>query len=965
MDDLKERLMRTDALHRAIFNSVNFSYIATDATSLIQIFNVGAERMLGYPAADAVGKMFPGDMADPQELLDRAKLLSEEFGSPIAPGFEALVYKAAHGIEDIYELTYIRQNGSRFAAVVSVTALRDESGAIIGYLLIGTDNTARKKLEDERVLVAQRLNDLQIYTRSLFESNVDALTVVNSDGFITDVKTQMQTLTGCSQSELIGSTFSLYFTDPKRANAAIAQALKEKKLKNFQLTACAKDGTETVVSCNATTFYDANDNLQGIFAAARDITERIKAEESIQAASVFSIAREGIMITAADGAIINVNDAFTDITGYSRGEVLGHNPRLLNADVQNKEFYKTMFQALDKQGHWSGEIWDRHKNGHHIALMENIVAVRDTRGHITQYVSLFTDITRLKAHQDQLLHLAQYDWLTNLPNRVLLADRLVANMAQVKRHAGELLAVVFIDLDAFKGINDNHGHQVGDQLLIALAERMQQTLRVGDTLARIGGDEFVAVLLDLPDVAASVPMLTRLLAAVSEPVPVRDLTLQLTASLGITFYPQADEVDAEQLIRQADQAMYLAKQSGKNRYHVFDAVQDRSVREHYEHLKQLRQALSQNEFVLHYQPKVNMRTGQLIGAEALIRWQHPERGLLLPSAFLPAIEDHPLSIEIGEWVINAALSQLSLWRGEGLQMPVSVNIGARQIKQESFVGRVREILAAYPNVKPGDLQMEVLETCAFEHLNRVSDVIEACRQLGVPFALDDFGTGYSSLTYLKRLPVSLLKIDQSFVANMLDDADDLAILTSVVGLAGAFRRQVIAEGVESLAHGEMLLQLGCDLAQGNGIAPAMPAADVPNWSAAWRPDASWASLAVVNREDLPLLFARAEHFARVEAVEQVLQGELKDLPHLNHQPCHFGEWLQGKDMANPQARTALENIKPLHHQLHALENELLEVHAQGRGPEVRARLGELHGLRDALFTQLKTLSPLRSSASSC
>ena len=424
-------------------------------------------------------------------------------------------------------------------------------------------------------------------------------------------------------------------------------------------------------------------------------------------------------------------------------------------------------------------------------------------------------------------------------------------------------------------------------------------------------------------------------------------------------------MDAEQLIRQADQAMYLAKQSGKNRYHVFDAVQDRSVREHYEHLKQLRQALSQNEFVLYYQPKVNMRTGQLIGAEALIRWQHPERGLLLPGVFLPAIDDHPLAIEVGEWVIHAALKQMSRWHDLGLKIQISVNVGARQLKQDNFVARVREILAAYPAIQPGDLQMEVLETCAFEHLNRVSDVIEACRQLGVPFALDDFGTGYSSLTYLKRLPVSLLKIDQSFVANMLDDADDLAILTSVVGLASSFRRQVIAEGVESLAHGEMLLQLGCDLAQGNGIAPAMPAADVPNWSAAWRPDASWAGLPVVNREDLPCLFARAEHFARVEAVGEVLQGEIKDIPHLNHQPCHFGVWLKAQDTASPQVQTALQQIDPLHRQLHALEQSLLDIHKQGRGAEAKARVGELHGLRDDLFVQLKTLAQVRSSASFC
>jgi len=965
MAPLGLRLMKTDALHHAIFNSVNFAYIATDTTSLIQIFNVGAEHMLGYTAAEVVGKMFPGEMADPQELIDRAKHLSEEFGTPIAAGFEALVYKALRGIDDVYELTYLRKDGSRLPAMLSVTALRDVAGAIIGYLLIGSDNTVRKQLEDERQKVGHRLSDLQVYTRSLFEVSIDALTVVSVAGIITDVNAQMEVLTGFGRAELIGSPFKRYFTDQKRAQAAIQRVLEEKKLSNYELTACAKDGTETVVSCNASVCYDHNGELQGIFTAARDISERIKVEESIQAASVFNIAREGIMITAADGAIINVNDAFSQITGYSRDDVLGKNPRLLNAGVQPPEFYKTMFQALTRQGHWSGEFWDRRQNGELVALAATIVAVRNTQGHVKQYVSLFTDITQLKAHQDQLQHLAQFDGLTNLPNRVLLADRLVASMAQVKRHAGELLAVVFIDLDAFKAVNDNHGHQVGDELLIAIAERMQKTLRVGDTLSRIGGDEFVAVLLDLTNVAASVPMLTRLLAAVSEPVPVGDLTLQLTASLGITFYPQADEVDAEQLIRQADQAMYLAKQSGKNRYHVFDAVQDRSVRAHYEHLKQLRRALSQNEFVLYYQPKVNMRTGQLIGAEALIRWQHPERGLLLPMAFLPAIEDHPLAIEIGEWVIHAALTQATFWHTMGLTIPVSVNIGARQIKQASFVDRVREILAAYPSIQPGELQMEVLETCAFENLNRVSAVIEACRQLGVNFALDDFGTGYSSLTYLKRLPVTLLKIDQSFVANMLDDADDLAILTSVVGLAGAFRRQVIAEGVESLAHGEMLLQLGCDLAQGNGIAPAMPAADFPSWLAAWRPDASWAGLTVVNGEDLPLLFARAEHFARVKAVGEVLQGELKDIPPLNHQPCHFGAWLKVQDPASPQLQATLEQIEPLHRQLHALEQALLDSHAQGRCQEAQARVGELHGLRDDLFAQLKTLAQVRSSASFC
>ena len=451
------------------------------------------------------------------------------------------------------------------------------------------------------------------------------------------------------------------------------------------------------------------------------------------------------------------------------------------------------------------------------------------------------DITQRKEHQRQLEHMAHYDVLTDMPNRALLADRLGQGMAQAQRR-GQKLAVVYLDLDGFKAINDQHGHAAGDQLLIAVATRMKQALREVDTLARIGGDEFVAVLVDLVDADASLPMLTRLLAAASQPVQFGDLILRVSASLGVTFYPQAQDAEADQLLRQADHAMYQAKVSGKNRVQVFDAEQDSSLRDHHESLENIRQALSNDEFVLYYQPKVNMRTGAVIGAEALIRWQHPLRGLLAPANFLPVIEDHPLAVDIGEWVIHRALSQMEVWHADGLAVPVSVNIGARQLQQANFVLRLRDLLAAHPKVKPGDLELEVLETSALEDLEHVSGVMESCRAMGVTFALDDFGTGYSSLTYLKRLPVTLLKIDQSFVRDMLDDPDDLAILEGVIGLAGAFHRQVIAEGVETVAHGAMLLQLGCELAQGYGIARPMPAAALPGWAAAWQPDPAWVHL---------------------------------------------------------------------------------------------------------------------------
>ena len=572
------------------------------------------------------------------------------------------------------------------------------------------------------------------------------------------------------------------------------------------------------------------------------VTTLREAEAKLQlAASVFNSAREAIVITNVTGEVMDVNQAFSYITGFDREEALGRNPRFLGSGVKHQNFYATLWRDLTDKGHWYGEIWNRHKNGTLYAAMQTISAVRSSDGQVTHYLALFSDITASKNHQIALEHIAHYDSLTNLPNRVLMADRLQQGIVQAQRR-GQLLAVAYLDLDGFKTINDQHGHEVGDKLLISVSSRMKQTLREGDTLARMGGDEFVAVLVDLANSAYALPMLSRLLTAIAQPVQIGNLTLQVSASLGVTFYPQQEDVEADQLLRQADQAMYLAKVAGKNRLHVFDSEQDRSARGHHESLKNIRLALQRDEFLLYYQPKVNMRTGRVVGAEALIRWQHPEQGLLPPATFLPVIEDHSLAIEIGEWVINTALTQIEQWQVQGLQMPVSVNVGAHQLQHPLFTGRLRELLAAHPTLKPGLLELEVLETSALADIESVSRVIKACGDMGVMFALDDFGTGYSSLSYLKRLQVNLLKIDQSFVRDMLVDPDDLAILKGVIGLATAFRRQVIAEGVETVAHGRLLLQLGCDLAQGYGIARPMPAHELPAWVLAWQTQADWCEL---------------------------------------------------------------------------------------------------------------------------
>lgn len=555
------------------------------------------------------------------------------------------------------------------------------------------------------------------------------------------------------------------------------------------------------------------------------------------AASVFSHAREGILITDAQANIVDVNETFTHITGYSRSEVLGQNPSLLQSGRHGRAFYEQLWNDLKAKGFWTGEIWNRRKNGEIFAEMQTISTVYDRTGKPTNYVSLFTDITQLKEHQQQLEYSAHYDALTRLPNRLLLADRL--KQAQVRCHRmNTSLAVLYIDLDGFKSINDNHGHEVGDQLLISVANRWSATLREGDTLARIGGDEFIVILVDLEHSNDYEYILQRLLQAAAEPVNINQQMLRVSASIGVTIYP-TDGPDADQLVRHADQAMYLAKQAGKNCFHLFDVAKDVAVKIHRESIEHIRKGMDKKEFVLYYQPKVNMRTGEVIGLEALIRWQHPERGLLLPSAFLPIIEDHVLSIELGEWVIDQALAQLSEWRAQKLNLSVSLNVGALQLQQKNFVVRMIEQLADHPDVPADSLELEILETSALEDINDIAELMRQCRQLGVHFAVDDFGTGYSSLTYLKRLPAELLKIDQSFVRDMLDDPDDLAIVKGVIGLARAFHRNVIAEGVETIAHGELLLAQDCELAQGFGIARPMPACLIPEWVATWRPDEAW------------------------------------------------------------------------------------------------------------------------------
>ncbi len=660
--------------------------------------------------------------------------------------------------------------------------------------------------------------------------------IIHDEGQILECNTGLSDMTGFSYKELINMN-GLELIAPECIET-VFDKMRIDYTQSYEVIGMRRDGSQYPLAIKGKNIVYKERNARVI--EFLDITERKKTEEQLRlAASVFTHAREGIIITDASGTIIDVNDTFTHITGYSREEAIGENPRILRSGRHDQAFYTEMWTSLLNKKQWSGEIWNERKNGELFAELVTISAVTDPKGQTQSYVALFSDITPMKNHQQQLEHIAHYDTLTNLPNRILLADRLYHAMTQSDRR-GQSLAVAYLDLDGFKTVNDSYGHDVGDELLIELSTLMNKCLRDGDTLARIGGDEFVAVLVDIEEMSQCTLVLERLLQASMSPITIKNNTLQVSTSIGVTLYPQ-DGVDADQLMRHADQAMYIAKQTGKNRYHLFDIHKDKSIQTQRETIEHIKRGLDQHEFVLHYQPKVNMRTGAIFGAEALIRWQHPERGLVYPNDFLPIIDNHPISLEIGEWVIDTALAQMAKWQSTGLNMPVSINIDAFQLQQRDFISKLSDALKKHPMISPNSLQLEILETSALGDLVEVLTIMKSCIDIGVSFSLDDFGTGFSSLTYLKRLPVDQLKIDQSFVRDMLVDPDDRAIVVGVISLASAFSRQVIAEGVETIDHGTQLLSMGCDLAQGYGIARPMPAEDLPKWVAEWSPDVAWKS----------------------------------------------------------------------------------------------------------------------------
>ena len=558
----------------------------------------------------------------------------------------------------------------------------------------------------------------------------------------------------------------------------------------------------------------------------RDIGERKQAEERLRlAGAVLEGARESIVVTDPDGHILAVNPAFTTLTGYREAESLGRNPRFLQSDYHTDTYFAALWQTVRREGAWQGEFRGRSKTGGLFTVLATVSEVRDA-AEVTHYVLIATDITHLRAAEQRIEHLAYYDALTNLPNRTLLAQRAELALA-LAAHREEALTLLLIDLDRFKEINDSVGHHEGDALLIQVAERIKALLCETDTVCRVGGDEFVLL---LPDTGQSgaLEWANQLMRVFHQPFAVAGHSLQATVSIGIALYPH-DGATFDDLLKNADTALYRAKQEGRNHAVFYAREMNVATFERLVLESELRRAIEAGQLCAYFQPKVRLIDGTSIGAEALVRWLHPDHGLIPPGRFIPVAEASDLIVAIGDWMLEAVCRQLAIWQAAGLPpVSVAVNLAARHFRDPNLIGRIQDLLSVYGLV-PQALALELTESTLLETGAQTLETLRALQQLGVGLAIDDFGTGYSSLGYLKRLPIDALKIDQSFVRDLVTDADDRILAATIVTLGHSLGLKVVAEGVETEEQRRFLIEKGCDLAQGYLFSPPLPADEFVEW----------------------------------------------------------------------------------------------------------------------------------------
>ncbi|HPH12634.1 MAG TPA: EAL domain-containing protein [Burkholderiaceae bacterium] len=830
---------------------------------------------------------------------------------------------------------------------------------------------AFNNMADELQKLLQSLNESEATFRRLFEDAHDPVMLIKKGRIIACNLAALMQLGFSSRQQLLNHTFqdiSPRFQPDGRFSsekaAEIMATTEQVGHQRFDWIHLKKDGTVVPVEVTLTSIQMKGSVV--LHALLRDMTQRFEQARVIAAVqnqlqATLDAIPDLLFEVGLDGLIHGLHSGREDLLTAPSSSIVGKRA----AQVLPAEAASEVMLAL-KEAHELGQ-----SQGHQYALelpqgrvwFELSVARKPVEeGHDPRFILLARDITDRRQRMDEVSWQAGHDALTGLPNRALLADRFTRAMASTQRQ-GCLLAVCMLDLDGFKPVNDTFGHEAGDMLLVELSERLARAVRGEDTVARLGGDEFVLLLGDLKDIGETELMLRRIQDAMAAPYAIEGEKILISASIGVAVYP-LDESDPDTLLRHADLAMYQAKDEGRNRHHIFDVALDREGLNHRQQIERIKQAFENGEFRVYYQPKVNMRTGRVVGMEALLRWQHPENGVVRPLEFLPLVEHASLIVDIGEWVASEALAQIERWSAQGRIWPVGVNIAARHFQHPDFLPRLKAILDRHPDVPPNMLELEIVESAALGDIQHVGRLVLACQQeLGVRFALDDFGTGYSSLTYLKRLSTNTLKVDQSFVRDMLDDQEDLALVEAVISLASVFNRSIVAEGVETSEHGIMLMRLGCDIAQGDSIAPAMLPDPVWAWAEQFVPDPHWAIWANVpwQLDDFPLLLAHRDLAKWKQRVTMAVTDPsslngAQQLPDQHH--GRFSIWYANRGRTRYGYLPAFSAIEPVQDTMYRLSHDITSTGLSGgyeaASAEKLQRLEDLHGQLAKLVTDLQS-----------
>lgn len=804
-------LRRNEEKFRALFEQAGgFNMILDpnrdDGIPIIVEANEAACLAHGYTRDEFVGlPIFELDSVETKHLV-KTRIAEIMLGNPI-----------------YFESHHLRKDGSKF--VVAVNAKRVDIGDDPPLILATEyDITERKQAEKD-------LKDSEIRFRAIFDQAAVGIARVATDGQWLDVNQKLCEIVGYPEDQLLTKKFQditypedlaedLGLFQKTLAGTSDAYAMDKRFLRR---------SGDLVWVHHTISLVRADDKAPLYFIAViEDINERKRAEEKLrEAAAVFRSTGEGVTITDKEGTILDVNDAFIRITGYSREEAIGSNPRILKSGRHDENFYKDMWGQLLKQGHWHGEIWNRTKSGAVFPEILTISAVENKRGEVTGYVAVFADITSLKSTEARLDHLAHHDPLTDLPNRMLFRDRLKHGLAGAERKNSKI-AVIFLDLDHFKNVNDTLGHGVGDQLLIEIARRMKMLIRVGDTVGRISGDEFCLLFEDLKSTADAVPLVEKLLSVFVNPFEVHGHILRMSGSIGVVLYPDNSK-DPDALLSFADAAMYEAKEAGRNTYRFYTKALTEQALEYGFVQSALREAMERAQFFLVYQPQINLNTNALVGLEVLVRWQHPERGLIPPTKFIPVAEQSGLIRDLGAWILRSACAQGRAWLDEKRDFGrIFVNVAGPQLHDARFIQLVSDCLKE-TGLPAERLGLEVTESFVMRASDHATEVLSQLRDIGIELAIDDFGTGYSSLSYLKALPINKLKIDQSFVRDIPADPNDMAIAEAVIAMGRALKLKVIAEGVEEEVQAEFLHSKGCQEVQGYLYSRPLLATELIDW----------------------------------------------------------------------------------------------------------------------------------------